>query len=37
VTARNFADIPAAASELAGPLPLITLDSTPMPDGFGPF
>jgi NAD(P)-dependent dehydrogenase (short-subunit alcohol dehydrogenase family) len=35
--ARNFAYIPAAPDQLAGPLPLITLDSTPMPDGFGPF
>jgi hypothetical protein len=35
--ARNFAYIPAAPDQLAGPLPLITLDSTPMPEGFGPF
>ncbi|HEY0936650.1 MAG TPA: SDR family oxidoreductase [Trebonia sp.] len=35
--ARNFAYIPAAAADLAGPVPLITLDSTPLPDGFGPF
>jgi NAD(P)-dependent dehydrogenase (short-subunit alcohol dehydrogenase family) len=35
--ARNFAYIPAAAPELAGPLPLIVLDDTPMPEGVGPF
>ena len=31
--AKNFAYIPAAPADLAGPLPLITLDNTPMPDG----
>jgi NAD(P)-dependent dehydrogenase (short-subunit alcohol dehydrogenase family) len=35
--AKNFAYTPANPPNLAGPLPLITLDSTPMPDGFGPF
>jgi NAD(P)-dependent dehydrogenase (short-subunit alcohol dehydrogenase family) len=35
--AKNFAYTPANPPDLAGPLPLITLDSTPMPDGFGPF
>jgi NAD(P)-dependent dehydrogenase (short-subunit alcohol dehydrogenase family) len=35
--AKNFAYTPAAPSDLAGPLPLITLDGTPMPEGFGPF
>jgi hypothetical protein len=34
---RNFAYIPAAPAELAGPLPLTMLDDTPMPEGFGPF
>jgi hypothetical protein len=35
--AKNFAYVPAAPDQLAGPLPLITLDSTAMPEGFGPF
>jgi NAD(P)-dependent dehydrogenase (short-subunit alcohol dehydrogenase family) len=35
--AKNFAYVPAAPADLSGPLPLITLDSTPMPEGFGPF
>jgi NAD(P)-dependent dehydrogenase (short-subunit alcohol dehydrogenase family) len=30
--AKNFAYAPAAPDDLAGPLPLIQLDSTPMPD-----
>ena len=35
--AKNFAYTPANPPDLAGPLPLITLDDTPMPEGFGPF
>jgi NAD(P)-dependent dehydrogenase (short-subunit alcohol dehydrogenase family) len=35
--AKNFAYVPASPADLAGPLPLITLDSTPMPEGSGPF
>ncbi len=35
--AKNFAYTPANPSDLAGPLPLIVLDDTPMPEGFGPF
>ncbi|MCW2894200.1 MAG: Short-chain dehydrogenase/reductase [Actinomycetia bacterium] len=35
--AKNFAYVPAAPADLAGPLPLITLDNTPMPEGSGPF
>jgi NAD(P)-dependent dehydrogenase (short-subunit alcohol dehydrogenase family) len=35
--AKNFAYIPATPSDLAGPLPLITLDNTRMPEGSGPF
>jgi NAD(P)-dependent dehydrogenase (short-subunit alcohol dehydrogenase family) len=35
--AKNFAYVPAAPADLAGPLPLIVLDDTPMPEGFGPF
>ena len=34
--AKNFAYIPAAPADLARPLPLIMLDDTPMPEGFGP-
>jgi hypothetical protein len=30
--AKNFAYAPASPDDLAGPLPLIQLDSTPMPD-----
>ncbi|WP_129668195.1 SDR family NAD(P)-dependent oxidoreductase [Phytoactinopolyspora endophytica] len=33
--AKNFAYIPAGPDELAGPLPLIGLDNTPMPDASG--
>jgi NAD(P)-dependent dehydrogenase (short-subunit alcohol dehydrogenase family) len=35
--AKNFAYVPAAPADLAGPLPLIVLDDTPVPEGFGPF
>ena len=31
--AKNFAYVPAAPADLAGPLPLITLDSTQLPEG----
>jgi hypothetical protein len=31
--AKNFAYVPAAPDELAGPLPLITLDTAPLEDG----
>ena len=30
--AKNFAYAPAAPEDLAGPLPLIVLDNTPMPE-----
>ncbi len=31
--AKNFAYVPASPADLAGPLPLITLDSTQLPEG----